>query len=293
MHPSGVNTSLIVPAEYSERVARVFLWWVRRMFRSSFAAVRVLGDTAAVLRRLDAERGPAIVVMNHQSWWDPLTGLLVSSLLTPSRRVVGPMQADQLRKFGIFRKLGVFGIEPDDPASLEEMIRYLGWSFAHDGRGVLWITPQGQFADPRVPVRIRPGVASAAARLLGGAWRGRVVSMAVEMPFWTDKRPELLLRFQVVECGEEPRPSTADWTRAITRAMRENAEALATGVMARDPTAFETIFGGAAGRINPLYDLWLRLRGRSGALDARDRGMARGGMGDAGGSPARSGEETG
>ncbi len=293
MHPSGVNTSLIVPAAYSERVARVFLWWVRRMFRSSFAAVRVQGETAAVLRGLDVQRGPAIVVMNHQSWWDPLTGLLVSSLLTPSRRVVGPMQADQLKKFGIFRKLGVFGIEPDNQASLEEMIRYLSWSFGHDPRGVLWITPQGQFADPRVPVRIRPGVASAAARLLSGAPPGRVVSMAVEMPFWTDKRPELLLRFQTVECGEAAQPSTADWTRAITRSMRENAEALAAAAMSRDLSAFVPIFGGQVGRINPLYDLWLRLRGRSGALDARDRGMNTGGRAGSTSSSARSGEVTG
>jgi hypothetical protein len=75
--------------------------------------------------------------------------------------------------------------------------------------------------------------------------------------------------------------------------MRENAEALAATAMSRDLSAFVPIFGGQVGRINPLYDLWLRLRGRSGTLDARDRGMNTGGRAGSASPSARSGEVTG
>lgn len=271
-HPSGVNQSLLWPAAPSPRVAGFFNWWTGRMFRSSFNAIRAAPGTRECLARLDALRGPAVVVMNHQSWWDPLTGLRLAALLTPARPVYGPMQLDQLRKFAILRRLGVFGLDPDRPGALDELVRYARWLFQTSPHACLWITPQGQFADPRLPVRIRPGVATVAARL--GPVTDAVVSIAVEMPFWTDQRPEILVRATALPEPVEPPASTLAWTRAITGLMQDNAAALAALGTTRDAAVFECLTPDRGGRINPLYDLWLRLRGRSGRLDARDRGMA-------------------
>ena len=45
---------------------------------------------------------------------------------------------------------------------------------------------------------------------------------------------------------------------------------LASAAIARDPDAFELVAGGAA-RINPVMDVWLRLRGKQGGIRASRR----------------------
>ena len=256
----------LIPAAPSPRFARVFLWWVSKMMARQWHAVRFAPGGSELLARLAHEREPAIAVMNHCSWWDPLIGLWLAARFTPGRQLIGPMEAEQLRKFKFFTRLGIFGLEPDHPASLDEVTRYLAGVFAADARTIMWITPQGQFADPRVPIRIRPGVAAIAAR----CGVRRCVSVSVEYGFWTDRRPEVFMRFSEIELP--PQATTTGLIRVIAPAMQANADALARLVQTRDCSAFETVFGGRAG-VNPIYDAWMRLRGRSVALEARDRGM--------------------
>ena len=55
--------------------------------------------------------GPLIVVLNHPSWWDPLVALVLTELF-PDRAHYAPMDADALRRYRIFERLGMFGIEP-------------------------------------------------------------------------------------------------------------------------------------------------------------------------------------
>jgi len=103
-----------------------------------------------------------------------------------------------------------------------------------------------------------------------------VLAAAAEYTFWTDKKPELLVRLVRVEPPE--RPTAAGWHRAISRGMRSNQEALAAASIGREEAAFVPMLGGGggAGRINPVYDLMLRLRGRSGEIRAvREAGRSR------------------
>jgi 1-acyl-sn-glycerol-3-phosphate acyltransferase len=265
MAESELDPALIWPAAPSKHVARFFQWWLPKMFERSFHAVRLAHGTESTLSSLDAHDGPIVVVMNHQSWWDPLIAMHFSSRLTPSRQLLGPMELEQLKKFAFLRKLGVFGIDPDHPNSQATMIEYLSREFRANPKLSFWVTPQGQFVDSRETIRIRPGVANVAAKHQGI----RVVALAVEMPFWLDKRPEILCR--LCDVPAPAAPTTTGWTRAITGAMQANAEALATLVRARDEAAFSVLSGARGARVNPLYDLWLRLRGVSGRLVATDR----------------------
>jgi 1-acyl-sn-glycerol-3-phosphate acyltransferase len=268
MASSTAPSPTIIPAAPNRRFAGVFLWWLRRMMARNWHAVRIDPASVDVLRRLGSEREPAVAVMNHCSWWDPLVGLWLAERFTPARQLIGPMEAQQLSKFKFFTKLGVFGLEPDHPNSLDEVVAYLQGLFRADPATILWITPQGQFADVRVPVRVRPGVAAIAARCRVR----RCVSIAIEYGFWTDQRPEIFLR--AVDVPPPEGDSTTAWIRVITPAMQANSDELADAVASRDPARFTALLGAGQTRINPLYDLWLRLRGQNPALQAKDRGMA-------------------
>lgn len=283
--PTGDGPDFI-EAAYSERFVRFFGWWTRdKMLAKKFFAVRLERGSSAHLEALAGHAGPVIAATNHVSWWDPLIMLGIHRLFWEQRTLRAPMDAAQLRRFRLFRKLGTFGLDPDDPASLEAMAAYVGGYFAGEPRPTLWINPQGRFADVREPVEVRPG----AARLAASDARTKVVAVSMEYQFWLDQRPEVLLRVEPVEPrrSEDGTATTAGWLRALRAAMTTNAERLAESAISRDPGRFECLVGGDATRINPVYDLWLRLRGKSGSIDdRRDRRLAGGASGDAGTSKA-------
>lgn len=214
---------------------------------------------------INEHHGPAIMIMNHASWWDPLVGLLLHGEFLGARSICGPMDADQLRKFRIFRGVGLFGIDPDDPASLELMSEWVDTRFREDGHSTFWITPQGEFTDPRQTVKPRPGVAAIAARHPGIP----VVSIAIEYPFILDSKPEVCMRIERVPNPENP--STSQWQRVIRDTMQHNGERLAEQVITRDSTEWQPIIGAGKASVHPLYNLWLRMRGRSTAIKVDHR----------------------
>ncbi|MFN0011342.1 MAG: hypothetical protein ACKVS8_06830 [Phycisphaerales bacterium] len=257
----------ILHADHSPRFASVFAWYLRRKLAGAFHTVRITHGSRAALGALEQHPGAAMVLFTHSAWWDPLMGLYITRTLIPSRRVLAPMDVRQLRRFPFFRKLGLFGIDPDNPASLAAMCGYVSDEFARVPRSLIALTPQGTFADPRAPIVLRPGAAALGARF---ATRNlRVAVVAAEYVFWTDQKPELLIAAELIAApsmrGDSAHPPTiTDLHRTYTHAMRACASRLAASVIARDEAAFEIVLGAANGaaRVNPAYDLWQRLRGR-------------------------------
>ncbi|MCA9286741.1 MAG: lysophospholipid acyltransferase family protein [Phycisphaerales bacterium] len=254
----------LLPGRYDPRFARVFGWYTRRLLRKRFFAVRLAREDAAMLRGLAHHEGPLVIALAHPSWWDPLLAVLLAREFLPERSGCGPMDADQLRRFGLFRRLGLFGVDPDDPASLRAMGDYVAEVFAREARPTFYVTPQGHFTDPRDPVRLRPGAAAVAA----AHPMARAVVVALEYAFWQDQRPEAFLA--AAECRPARRTMTG-WHRTLQSSLQAEADRLALLVRARDPEPFETLVGDEQASIQPVYDLWLRVTGRGGAIAARRR----------------------
>lgn len=265
----------ILPDRYSARFFVFFSRYVRRMFRKGFHGVHLEPDSIEVLRELNEHHGPAIALGNHPGWWDPMVGVLLTREYLPDRPMLAAMDRTELERFGILRRLGIFGIEPDNPKSLPAQTEFLAGRFAERPRAVFWITPQGRFTDVREPVRLRPGAAAVAARLDPSP---KVVALAMDYCFWNDRKPELCMRVRRVEVEERAgvSPSTTDWMRAMTAAMQENQDTLTALVLQRNPDHwYQVIETRQHQSTNPVYDLWLRLRGRSGELRAHRESVDR------------------
>ncbi|MEY3021724.1 MAG: hypothetical protein RIS86_922 [Planctomycetota bacterium] len=248
----------IVPATPSPRVRSVFASMVGRMLRRDFHAVRVSRGSRAALEAVDGGARPALVVLNHTSWWDPLVAISAWRAFFRSRAPYGPIDRHELARFAIFRKVGLFGVDPDDPATLGAMRAYLGDVAARDPRFAFVVTPQGAFADVRDRIVPRPGAAAIATALAPD----RAVSIAIEYAFWTDRKPEVFVRAEPIACEAA---GLLGWQRRIAAAMQANQDALAALVRARDAAAFEPFapaFAPRASGANPVYDLWMRLTGR-------------------------------
>lgn len=250
----------LIPATPSPRVRSVFAAMVAGKMRRSFHAVRLARGSRDILASVDSGGRPALVVMNHVSWWDPILLIVAWREFFPSRPPYGPIDRNELQRFAIFKKVGLFGVDPDDPATLEAMRAYLVDEVTRAPRLALCVTPQGKFSDVRDEIVVRPGAAAMAAALKVD----RAVALSVEYGFWVDQKPEVFVRAEPIDCAEG---GTLAWHKRIVTAMRANQSALAELVRARNTAAFEPFapsFRPKVSGTNPVYDLWLRLTGRSG-----------------------------
>lgn len=195
-----------------------------------------------------------IIYGNHPSWWDPALYILLCNVLFPGRRGYGPMDAKALGNYGVFERMGVFGIALDSPRGAA---RFLSTSLRilSDPVSILWITAEGEFADTRRrPLQLRPGIAHLARRVPGAI----VVPLAVEYTFWNESRPEALARFgDPIETGSHR--SVAEWTSLLENELVRTMDELAAESVQRDPDRFRTLLRGGAG-VGGIYDLYRRSR---------------------------------
>ena len=249
---------------------RFFRRIVRGYFRRHFRAVM-----AQQTERLAQASGPLVVYANHSSWWDPMVSVLLASALLPDRRHYAPMDAAALERYPILRKIGIFPVEMATARGAAQFLR-TSQTILESG-GVVWVTPQGRFADAREPLAFKPGLGALAVRVPGLT----LLPLAIEYTFWDERLPETLLR-----CGEPVKFATGTSADAATqeleRALTATMQELKAAAMARDVRAFEVLLSGGRGK-GGFYALGRRLRGiftgKRGRVDHTERGKPNG-LGD-------------
>ncbi len=221
---------------------------VRGNLRRSFHAVRV--HNLALLQQQTT--GPLVVYMNHSSWWDPMTAYLLSQQL-PRRRHFAPMDAAALARYPILRRLGVFPIDLDSARGGVQFLRTAQAILA--AGGVLWVTPQGRFADVRDrPPALKSGLAALAARFPSTTF----LPLAIEYLFWDERTPELLVSVGQPQRFRSAHPETieAQLTAALDAAMAD----LASRARSRSESAFTHILLRGRVGVGGFYGLGQQLR---------------------------------
>jgi 1-acyl-sn-glycerol-3-phosphate acyltransferase len=225
-------------------ISKPVLWFFRRIvrgyFRRHFHAVRIAGA-----ERFRGLRGPVIVYANHGSWWDPMVCVMLAAELMPERGHYAPMDAAALEKYGILRWIGIFPVEMKSARGAVQFLR-TGEAILKDG-GVLWVTPQGKFCDPRErPLEFKPGMAALAARVATSCGECTLLPLAIEYPFWDERLPETLLYF-----GEPVRAGAGETADAVQARAIEALEAamqeMTRRAVARRPDGFEVLAQGSLG----------------------------------------------
>jgi 1-acyl-sn-glycerol-3-phosphate acyltransferase len=214
---------------------RFFTRIVRRYFRRHFRSVM-----AQHAGRLSSADGPLIVYANHSSWWDPMMSILLAQTLMPGRRHYAPMDAEALARYPILRKIGIFPVEMTTRGAAQFL--RTGCAILRDG-GVLWVTPQGRFADARAwPLRFKPGLAALALRVP----EATILPMAMEYTFWDERLPEALL-LVAPEVKLEKDATTESANRQLEAELAAALLALQETSIARDASAFQVLLRGGRG----------------------------------------------
>lgn len=199
-----------------------------------------------------AAPAPLVVFANHPSWWDGMAFMLLSTRVLNSHRMFVPMDAEALGRYRFMRRIGAFGIDTGTARGAMAFLRIAGEVLRHPGHA-LWINAPGQFQDPRQrPVLVAPGLVRLA-EIVPGA---RFVPLALEYPFWSERRPEMLAAFGSSISGADlailPRPDRA--TR-MCDALTATMDALARDALAREEARFDTVLQGREG-MGGIYDTW-------------------------------------
>ncbi|MCX5690343.1 MAG: lysophospholipid acyltransferase family protein [Planctomycetota bacterium] len=260
----------LLPATFSPRIFRGFAWYLRRLLRRDFKAIHLSRSTHAAFAASASHPGPLIVLMTHSAWWDPLIGLFLADRFHAHRRGCAPMDIAMIRKFGFFKKLGLFGIDPDHPDASQAMRSYVLSFFDQGPYPTLWLTPQGNFSDPRHPILLRPGAAAicAACTPPSHPHPPKALAIAIEYVFRLDRKAEVFIHAQAVTPPDKP--STPHWHKALATSLTSAAATLACDVQSLDPARFETVLSKAT-KVNPLFDLWASLTGRSNTISNAHR----------------------
>lgn len=199
---------------------------------------------------------PLVVFANHPGWWDGVAFMLLSRALFAGRRMFIPMEAAALARYRFMTRLGVFGIEAGSPRGAVAFLRTARLVLGAPDR-MLWMNAPGRFSDVRErPVPIAPGMT----RLPEIAPDALFVPLALDYPFWTERKAEMLAAFgeplEGAALSAMAREARAD---ALSAALGATMDRLAGDAIARDPARFETLQRGREG-MGGLFDLWRRLR---------------------------------
>jgi 1-acyl-sn-glycerol-3-phosphate acyltransferase len=234
---------------YDPRRMAFFHFMFRRFFRKHMRAARV------ARWGLPADHGarPLVIFANHPGWWDGVAFMLLSQALFPDRRMFIPMEAAALARYPFMRRIGVFGIEPGARGAV---------AFLRTAREVLgtrdrmlWMNAPGRFSDVRErPVPIAPGMT----RLPEFAPDAVFLPLALDYPFWTERKPEMLAAFGTPIEGallaEQDREARAV---TLSESLAATMDRLAGDAVARDPARFETLLRGREG-MGGFFPLWRR-----------------------------------
>ena len=203
-------------------ISQSTLWFFQRIvqsyFRRHFRSVMI-----QQAEMLEALQGPLIVYANHSSWWDPMVSILLAKTLLPGRRHYAPMDAAALAKYPILRRLGIFPVEMSSARGAAQFLR-TSQAVLADG-GVVWITPQGRFVDPRAALEFKPGLGALAMRVPGVT----LLPLAIEYTFWDERLPETLLRLGApvrLDASVNSEAATERLEAALTTVMAELREIL-------------------------------------------------------------------
>ena len=158
-----------------------------RYVRKHFHAVRLSASSAA-LPLTGTSR--CSIVLNHPSWWDPMIGIVLSSLIG-DRDHFAAIDAEAVEQYSFFKRARFrrrryadrFAARPSSSAS--------GTTILSRAESRLLGHGTGTFTDVRErPLALQSGVGHLAARLK----RGIVLPVALEYAFWTERTPEALVR---------------------------------------------------------------------------------------------------
>jgi len=252
--PASRPTATVSPPPVSRWVQNGFHAFLSPYLKRHFHCIGLDRDGADP--RLLEPGLPAIVYANHPAWWDPLIAHFLNAQLFRDRQFYAPIDAEALRQYGVFEKLGFYGINLGSTSGASAFLR-TSMSILSAGTTTLWITPEGRFCDPRDHSSpLMPGLAHLGTKLD----RGCLFPMAIEYAFWEERMPLCVISFgEPLEVSAATDWDKPRWNAELVDRLRMAQRRVADIVIARDAELIEPLLIGTVGA-GALYDTMRRFK---------------------------------
>ncbi len=240
------------PPPVSAWLQNGFHRFLKSYLRRHFHAVAV-ASRSRTEHLIDADQ-PLIVYVNHPSWWDPLLAHFLNQHWFPQRQLYAPIDADALKQYRVFAKLGFFGVRSNSSRGAGDFLR-TSRSILAASDTALWLTPEGRFADARDhSTTLMPGLAHLCSTLDHAA----VLPLAIEYVFWDERLPVCLIRQgDLIQVADHPGISKTHWSDLLQTRLRDSQAALAQLAIGRSAEPFDNLVCGRQGA-GGLYDTFRR-----------------------------------
>ena len=203
-----------------------------------------------------AADSPIIVYANHPSWWDPLIAHFLHRSLFPERHFFAPIDEEALQQYGVFEKLGFYGVKLSSTSGAASFLRK-SQSILRENDSAIWMTPEGRFADARDHgAELMPGLS----HLCKKADHAIALPLALEYVFWDDRLPNCLVSLgEPIHTGDHPDWNKPQWAAHLFEALRQTQKQLADLTIRRSCEPFDHLLSGARGG-GWFYDSCRRLK---------------------------------
>ena len=164
----------------------IFSIYNRNLLKRRFNSLRVSGFESLLKHNSTL---PHIIYCNHSSWWDGLVAFQISRQARLNSFIM--MEEKNLKRFSLFRKLGAFSINRENPRQSFESIHYALNLLKTNADGTLWIFPQGEIVNNDFrPIFFYNGLG----KLIYKAGQCFVTSLSIRYEFLGDYKPEIFVR---------------------------------------------------------------------------------------------------
>jgi 1-acyl-sn-glycerol-3-phosphate acyltransferase len=245
----------MITAQHSPIWKKMLGWYFFKRLKKAFFRGYIRGEINVfdAIEEQKKEYIPIVFYCTHFSWWDAII-TIVLSLKTFQLHAIGMMEERQLKRYGFFRKIGMFSVQGDNPLSSLRSLQYASDELRKNAQA-LWMFPQGTLRNQELmPLNLQPGLSI----LLKKSKKLLLVPIAIQYYFLREEQPECFISIgagTVMEWNDSTK--LPDVTKQLEEILTEENSQLKETILQQQYSDFSILFQGKMS-IEKKYD---QLRG--------------------------------
>ena len=221
----------MLEAKKAQWFEKIFQIYNRNLLRRRFHSFRVLGLDNFV------KVNSSIIYANHSSWWDGLVAFEISKALRTDSFIM--MEEKQLRNLFLFRKLGAFSVDRENPRQAVKSLNYAVNLLKEKSLRTLWIYPQGEI----LPNDLRPlHFYNGLARIIERVGDCSAVPLAIRYEFLNEYKPEIFVKIGESENYNNINYNSKKLTRNFESRISKMLDELKNDIASRNLAEYKKIF---------------------------------------------------